>query len=182
MSNIIVMNKPYEDLNAVATVMNYCAGNTSEWKKCHCWGGMGVFTYSIETAAADMLYVKQYYEKSGGRQLCHFVLNLYTNTQSINPGYLRRQYTEMLNKATYLAPKTSEFIYGQGFQNCFFIHTDSDIVHIHFIINSVSYLSGNKIRNVGSLAFAMKEFLLDTCFFNCKDGIYFRKENEIKPY
>lgn len=76
MSNIVVMDKPYSDSEALVSVMRYCAGETVEWHKCEFYGGMGVDTTSYLTMINSMNYAKDYFDQKETRQLHHVVINI----------------------------------------------------------------------------------------------------------
>lgn len=59
MSNIVVMNNPYSDNQALETVFQYC------FEKCEYWSGFGVRAISPQEAIGLMQYIKEYW---GGRQ------------------------------------------------------------------------------------------------------------------
>lgn len=174
MSNLIVMNNSYNDPFALDMVMNYCAGTDCTYMKCEKWGGTGVDVSSIEAAIASMKGLKESCNKTGGKQLCHFVITVGKKTNSTNEKYLKSKRTYESNKCDEIAPRVSHFIYQQGFQNCFFKHVDSDVMHIHFVINSVNYLTEKKISNINTLANYILNFTRNTLFLGLR-GICYRK-------
>lgn len=172
MSNIILMNKSYNDELALPTVMNYCIGNHSTKKKCFSWGGTGVDTSNIDTAINDMYKVKNYFSKTNGKQLYHIVITIYSDTDSVDENYLKRKYKKESNICDAIVKPISKLIYDMGFQNCFFRHGDSSIVHAHFVINSVNWMDGRKLTNFKSFVFAIKQFALRQLYVNLGELVY----------
>lgn len=50
-------------------------------------------------------------------------------------------------------------IYDRGFQNAFFIHNESICIHIHFVINSVSYKDGKKLTDIYNFQSSIRRML-----------------------
>lgn len=179
MSNLIVMNNPYKDSFALDMVMNYCAGTELPYLKCEKWGGMGVDTSNIEAAIASMKEFKESCNKTGGKQLFHFVITLGKKPNSTNAKYLKNKRTYESRVCDSVAPQISNFIYQQGFQNCFFKHVNTDVIHIHFVINSVNLVTRMKIQNVNTLANYILNYARYSLYLGLQNICYRKSEFDL---
>ncbi len=95
-------------------------------------GYFGSICVNAEDAYAQMIYVKQFYQKINGRQFIHFSVSL-------------EKFNDMdLNKVWNIAYDIGMW-FGEKYQVVFGIHQDTDNIHIHYIVNSVSYKDGRKL-------------------------------------
>lgn len=92
-------------------------------KLCHTWGVDKNHVYE------DMIFVKQLYCKLEGRQYLHWVLS---HDKGVSP-----------NVADKVAIEVMKMI-GENYQLIVSMHTNTENVHTHFLINSVSYITGKK--------------------------------------
>ena len=175
MSNIIVMNNPYKDDLALYNVMHYCVGDTVNSLKCQYWGGYGVPHSTIDAAIAEMNYIKQIYNKTGGKALCHFVVTLCRKTESHNKRYLEGKLEKERRECDYFSERLSYFLYMQGYQHCYFKHVDSNQAHVHYVLNSVNFRTGMKINNISSLAYAMRDYLNSIFYLTHWKNVLYRK-------
>lgn len=79
----------------------------------------------------EMVTVKKLFFKTGGRQQIHLVVSLTPDDQNRSDNV----YME-------LAPKIAGIF--EGFQSYFAVHKDTEIRHLHIVLNSVSYVDGRK--------------------------------------
>lgn len=86
-----------------------------------------------ETAYEEMIAVKQLYGKEDGRQYIHFVQS-FKKDDKVTPE-LAKEIAERLIK---------EFSKFDGFQVVASVHTNTDVIHTHFIVNSVNAETGPK--------------------------------------
>ena len=153
MSNIIVMNNPYQDKEALDTVFYYC------FNKCTDFYGFGVRLSSPQEAINSMKYIKKYWNQTDGKQLCHLVIGVDTN---FGTGHEYTKYQTAKDSA-YLDDFTmqvSYLIYQAGFQNCFFRHISRNgRPHAHYVINSVHITNGTKLRSHSELAYGIYDYL-----------------------
>lgn len=98
------------------------------------YGAQGIIKGTAEEMYQQMMIVKRYFRKKSGRQSLHYVLSFDTNESE----YIGIQ------EAMEIGYRLAEYLH--GFQIVFGIHTDTDDLHMHFIINSVSYINGKKIN------------------------------------
>lgn len=96
-------------------------------------GGMNI---DPQCAATEMEIVKSIWLQKQGIQLWHFILSFSTieSAQYTNP-----------QDARYIAYEICEFFAGK-YQVVFGIHSATNL-HIHFVINSVSYRDGSRFIN-----------------------------------
>ena len=94
-------------------------------------GGWGVTPYNPEQMIYQMTMVKKCYgrEQSGWRQLKHIITS-FEKEWNISP-----------NLALTIAYEIAAY-YAGTYQICFGIHENTDNIHIHFILNTVSYIDG----------------------------------------
>ena len=172
MSNIIVMNNEYKDGNALPDVMKY------SFRKCVACGGYGVRINSIESAIADMMYIKKYHNKIYGKQVAHIVITAdtvfgtertYTKETKDKDAWYLCQFIEFLTKTIYKK---------MGFQTCFFIHMNTAIPHAHIVINTVNVETGKKLESASDIAFQMYEYLKEQYPEMKWEGVHFRKDKK----
>jgi hypothetical protein len=88
-----------------------------------------------ESAKDEMQLTKELWEKTGGRTYKHFVQS-YHEDEKITPEQAHRNAIE-------LAENTRAW---RGFEVLIATHVDRGHIHSHFIVNSVSYEDGHKLR------------------------------------
>lgn len=144
MSIVKMILKPYKDKEAINNVMNYCLKSNGD---CSEWGGHGICTISLQTAIDGFKQIKKFYKKEDGKQLHHFVISISRRMCIRNrEEYKTKKNTEYISTKL-IANELSELVFNYGYQNCWFIHVDTDYYHIHLIINSVNYFIGYKLSD-----------------------------------
>ena len=138
----------YTNKNAVENVIRYITrtGDKEEHREeLVAWGGMGVGCYATpELVIRQFCRVQDCYniEGRGGRRVFHEVLNI-TEEEFV---WMGRSYDSVYQTAM----KCAEFYYSMGFQVVFAVHHSKNRqvwnqgVHIHFVVNSVNYMTGRK--------------------------------------
>ena len=170
MSNIVVMHRKYADERALDDVINYC------YRKADYWFGAGVRCENIETAKESMRYIKKYYRQEDGRQLVHFVINV-NSIFGTGEAYSRRIWSIDYRRMDSFAYAVSLLLFGKGYQNCFFYHSNRETPHVHFVLNSVSCKDGRKLREPKELGFEIIRFLKKN-YSDCRwIGVY---DNNVK--
>lgn len=161
MSIIKLMTDDYNKVDDLERVINYVLRNKEQDEECVFWTGLGVNTDSAENVISDMRTVKRFHNKTDGKQLWHLVVNIYRykSVQS-RKEYLAKRETE-LSYCRLIGYDVCSLIFNKGFQNVFAIHEDSEYLHLHFVINSVSYINGNHIRNAFSFEKELQSYLKD---------------------
>lgn len=122
-----IIDKPYKTKESLYNLLSYIAG-----KSAYCSG------YGISLAGIDHVYyefekVKEYWERGeeGSRQVRHFIVSF-------------RAEEFMLEELVPIAWQIAGY-YGERYQVFYGIHSDTDYPHIHFAVNSVSYVDGKML-------------------------------------
>lgn len=114
-----IKNHSYYGEETLENVVNYALRSGR-------YGGLAV---DPEHAVFQMQKVKVLWHKTEGRQVRHFILSFAENeilshADAMEYGYRICQY------------------FGERFQIVFALHTDNDLPHLHFVLNTVSYVDG----------------------------------------
>ena len=120
MAMLIMMNKSYNDDGALEDVVNYVASGGYGY-----YGGYGI---DPRHAAEQMRLVKKLWGKDRGRRVRHFILS-FDRSESI--GYERAMQIGF-NICQYYS----------DYQSVYGLHTDTDHIHLHFAVNTVSFKNG----------------------------------------
>lgn len=94
-------------------------------------GYVGGVAVSALCPAESMMLVSDHFNKTDGVQLRHYVIS-FDQSEVNNP-----------NIANDIAIKISAYI-GQLYQIVFAVHEDEENLHIHFVVNTVSYIDGRR--------------------------------------
>lgn len=140
----------------LAKIIRYCnsdgqKNNRNDYKGLT--NGINCSSFS-DVALKDMLRVKKTFNKIGGRQYQHFVLS-FSKEEFIQTN------SDDYPKALDYAIKLSQEIWGDRYQVFLALHTNSKggksqyetqesqqgCLHVHIVINSVSYIDGTKIQS-----------------------------------
>lgn len=121
---IKMINDPYRDGEALHNVLDYMLRSAS------ICGGLAVDPHYAEF---QMRLVKEVFYKVEGRQIRHFIVSFADNEDF------------SLEEAYALAQKIALY-YADKYQIIFAIHTNTDHLHIHFALNTVSYRDGKMYR------------------------------------
>lgn len=131
MPKIILIHNEYSDRHSLAKVLNYVLRSDI----------VGGYALDPGHAFQQMLLVKSVFHKTEGVQLKHFVVT-FTNAE--------------LNRMNFDGILELGFGVGQFFneyQVAYAVHTDTMHIHLHFVMNTVSFMNGHKYSdgNVGFL-------------------------------
>ncbi len=97
-------------------------------------GGNMVFASSAESVYQQMMECKQYFHKLCGRYMRHIIVS-FSNYELQYLG---------VNEIYKIAMRICSFF--RWNQTIFAIHQETGQIHIHFGVNTVSYLDGGKLR------------------------------------
>lgn len=116
-----IKNESYMNADAISNLIQYI-------QRLGYSGGLAV---DLENAAEQMQLVKELWYKTEGRQARHFIVSFSDNeplepSDALEYGYSIARY------------------YSGRFQIVFNVHTNTDHIHLHFVMNTVSYLDGQK--------------------------------------
>ena len=125
---IKVVNKNYKTQNDLENLIGYVLRiKPSDRHRCSC-GGFGAGTI---TAYEEMVKVQNHYGKTEDRLARHFIV-------SFNDSFYIDSET-----AVRLAYKIALY-YSSKYQIIFGVHEDTGHIHIHFVLNTVSFVNGLK--------------------------------------
>lgn len=137
MEVVRVINKPYSSIGDLNRVICY-ATNPEETKertvgkeedKRLFIGRLGVNPYNSEMMIQQMIAVKKMFHKEEGRQLRHIIVS-FEKEWNVDP-----------QTALYIAYDIARY-YSNRYQICFGVHQNTDDIHIHFVMNTVSFIDG----------------------------------------
>lgn len=153
MSNIIIVDKTYNDPNSLEKVVSYVlygkhsygTDNVLNNSPTVDWGGIGINLLNPAMAVKSFQQIKSIYHKDSGNQLHHFVITLckiddWGCVIPVNNDETNMWLNILLNDLC-------DYINYCGFQLLFGIHRNTDKLHIHCIMNSVNYLTGLRLNN-----------------------------------
>lgn len=130
-------------------------------KSCYaCYqGGCGIFMGGSESVIVSFDTIKKLFDKDDRKQVTHIIIGA-----AVREGLIVE---DMIEIAEYV----SRYLYGNGFQSYYVIHTGSfenpDYPHIHFAVNTVSFSSGLRYYENYANIYGMQK-VLEGAFENYK--------------
>ena len=121
---IKMINNSYSNKGALHNVLSYIIRNAS------IYGGLAV---DPDYAEFQMQLVKELFYKTEGRQVRHFIV-AFDEYEDVDLGGIYQ-----------LAQKIALY-YANRYQIIFGIHMNTENIHIHFALNTVSYIDGRMYR------------------------------------
>lgn len=153
MSNVIVRDLNYCNGDALENMVAYGLGIEKDELDLHIpcvkWNGFGVLLSSPKYAIESLKVIKRIFEKDGGNLLHHVIITIKCK-QSI---------PHIHQTAREIGNSLGLEMCNAGFQNLYFIHMKDGYAHIHFVINSINFITGNRINSTGWLGNQMLKFL-----------------------
>lgn len=153
MSNVIVrcLNYMNEDAleNVVAYGLKVGKDDLDDSAFVVSWGGNGVLMNTPRTAIHSFETIKRLYDKSNGNLLHHVIINLKCD----------KKINQLIPIAREICTNLGFNLCDAGFQNMYFIHPKNGYVHIHLVMNSINYLTGNRIQSTGWLGNNILKYL-----------------------
>lgn len=148
-----IVNGAYENDDAVENVINYAL----RMGDMQIVGGYGVTLTSAEDIINQFYTVKKLYNRMNGKQVVHIMFSV-DKTSFLNPvqvkilGNLLGQY------------------FGDERQVVFGVHTDTEHLHIHMVINTIAFTNGSykgyyEIEPLKIYANHCYERVMDTVWF-----------------
>lgn len=135
----------YHDSEALDAVISYC----TRINKACLVGGIGIY---VPNAAYEMERLAQAYGKNDGLRLRHWILSFSKEEVRSIP---RKDLPVILHRYAYYAAK----YYGHQYQIIFAVHLNTDEPHIHFVMNTVNYLTGRKYPGDKADYYAYQQYL-----------------------
>lgn len=149
MPNIILVQNDYLDYTALSNAINYITRSTI----------IGGYALDPDHACFQMKLVKERFYKTEGVQLIHFIISYST------PEAMRADTDEILNLGFQIGQLFHEY------QMIYAVHFDTLHMHLHVIMNTVSFISGLKYSQ-GLAGFGNLERMLQGAFPKSDIGIY----------
>ena len=138
----LVINKlgAHRNVEAVTALTNYMT-------KSDFFGGYnsrGVIGNTAESIIEGFEFTKRMYEKEDRKQICHMIIG--TKREGI-----------CLGEMWEIAETAVDYFYRMGFQCFYAIHkgssSDPDYLHVHLAVNTVNFVSGNRLyENYGCVS------------------------------
>jgi hypothetical protein len=139
---VVKINKgAYENSDAVRNVCQYVCDYRHAML-----GFIGGYAVMPDTAILEMMTIKSIYHKLDGKQIHHFEV-------SFSP----KEYISE-EDAFILAGQIAQY-YGNRFQILYAVHDNTDNLHIHFAMNTVSYIDGHVFSEGPDDFFRFKEYV-----------------------
>lgn len=137
MAVIKIVSGKYQNKGAVENTIRYITGNNNAPKdKVLSVGGLDVDYGNYQNAIEQFKITKSVYHKEDKRQVLHMVVSFDDKREK------SLQETDIKE----LGYQIGRLLSRESYQTIWGIHGNTDHVHIHYIINSVSYETGKKYR------------------------------------
>lgn len=140
-----VINKGY---TREADLRNLIAYVTGDHCKCGLFGAQGMIARTADSMCKYIMEEKREFSKDSGRMALHIIVSF------------DRQMME------YVTPETALRVgYDicaacfQGYQAVFGVHDNTENLHIHFVVNTVSYYNGRKFSRSVKEIWRMQEMM-----------------------
>ena len=152
MPNLLIVRNSYPDLESVQRLLNYVLRTSF-------YGGYAI---DPEQAYDQMRLVKEAYHKTEGVQLKHFLLTF------SHEEMMRLDFKDLLE----LGFQVGKVL--ERYQIVYCIHLDSDYIHMHFVMNTVSFEDGKKYSD-GLVGFQRVKDFLEKRFPKWNTQLIFRE-------
>lgn len=121
----------YDTIESMFNAINYIfRDKTYHTKKVVWYGGFNII--NLNKTADEMITIKNYFNEFGGKLIIHFIVS-----------FERKDYF-IFADAVYFANLVCGF-FSARFQIVYAVHEDTDNLHIHFIMNTISFVDGKRI-------------------------------------
>lgn len=129
----------FADLNALYDVTSYAINDKKNPGHTVLWtGSFNVF--NIIRAGEEFLHVKRYYNSFGSKLVRHFLVS-FDDKDYITPP-----------EAYLIASQICAF-WADRFQVVYGVHTDTKHLHVHFVVNTTSFVDGKMLsQSYGEIA------------------------------
>lgn len=152
MPNLLIVRNSYPDLESVQRLLNYVLRTSF-------YGGYAI---DPEQAYDQMRLVKEAYHKTEGVQLKHFLLTF------SHEEMMHLDFKDLLE----LGFQVGKVL--ERYQIVYCIHLDSDYIHMHFVMNTVSFEDGKKYSD-GLVGFQRVKDFLEKRFPKWNTQLIFRE-------
>jgi len=138
----------YHDENAIRDVVAYCLQPKKIPRQL-----VGAYAVNINQAAYEMERLARANGKDHGLRLRHMVL-------SFSPKEIKRFHNHTYETLKLNGDYAARY-YGGQYQIIYAVHEDTDEPHVHFVMNTVNYLSGKKYAGKKEDYYAFCKYLGD---------------------
>lgn len=152
MPNLLIVRNSYPDLESVQRLLNYVLRTSF-------YGGYAI---DPEQAYDQMRLVKEAYHKTEGVQLKHFLLTF------SHEEMMHLDFKDLLE----LGFQVGKVL--ERYQIVYCIHLDSNYIHMHFVMNTVSFEDGKKYSD-GLVGFQRVKDFLEKRFPKWNTQLIFRE-------
>lgn len=149
MPSIILIENDYPDKETMLKVLNYVFRSAL----------IGGYALDPAHAFKQMCLVKRVFHKEGGVQLKHFIVSFTFRDM------LRIDLDDVLKLGSWAGGVFCEY------QMAYAVHTDSAHIHLHVVMNTVSFIDGHKY-NKGRIGFFKLRAELQELFPKSDVGLY----------
>ena len=119
-----------DDFQALKDVLDYAQNGEKTERKYFCEG----INCNVETALDQFISIKEQFDKTEGVQAYHGYISF--KEMDITPEFAQMVGIEFVKR-----------VWGQRFQCVVTTHLNTNHLHCHFVINSVSFVDGKKLQN-----------------------------------
>ena len=123
------MNAGYKNTPAIRHLLRYAIYEKGYEKKFRYWGARNL-SKDVEKASREIITMQRLLGKNEGRLMHHFIISFPLEIQDVQVVYV-------------LAEVLADYL-GQEYQLFYGVHTDEPNLHIHLVMNSVSFKTGLK--------------------------------------
>lgn len=163
MSFVKYISETYSDTNDIYKLVSYCMNGSAKRKDTVIYT-FGVNSNDVNSIFKSMIFTKREFKKLYGRQLHHIIISIYPKN--------RMEISRRVQYANLIAYEIGQMIECFGFQVIATVHVNqienvfnkgiieyTPNVHIHFIINSVSYKNGHKLHDIYNFLMSILRYL-----------------------
>ena len=143
----------YKNTGSIKSLIKYILRDKATGEHVRFYGGTYVDVIDSANTLQQFQAVKKYFKKLNGRQVYHYILSF---PQSVSAP-----------EEVYQIGLETVRTFFAGYQTIFSVHEDTDNLHIHIMLNSVSFLDGKKWHINYKEYFALKneiEMMADAHF------------------
>lgn len=138
-----IINNPVDSVELLKKLCNYVTDKSKSKPSENFIGGKNLVP---ENALNEMIYTQELFDKSFGRRAYHFTVS-FGNNEPIMPGDAYDIGYDIAND------------FFSDYQLLFNVHTTQEQVHLHFVLNPVSLVDGNKLHFDFMLIKRLKDFI-----------------------
>ena len=128
---IKAMNESYSEDRDIRNLITYIAGESKKSKEIRYYGGRGV-SKEPQKAAKNIIQVQKHYGKADKRRIFHFVVAFPCDMD--DAGLVK------------IVAENIAYMFSDRYQIFYGVHEDTENLHIHFAVNTVSFVDGKKLH------------------------------------